>query len=130
LRRVQYSDPLKRVDFDNKPPDAYGRVLYLDTLDSAYGKGWRRENGFVARNPDGTFCYGFVPHIADGRQRPAGNGRRYRVAVSGPGVTPDVMWEGAGLADFDRSNQDDVALEARMNELQRSLMARSGPCQT
>jgi hypothetical protein len=38
------------------PLDRDGRVLYLDTLDSAYGKGWRRENGFVARNPDGTFC--------------------------------------------------------------------------
>lgn len=113
-----------------EPLDAYGRVVYLDTLDSAYGRGWRRENGFVARNPDGTFCYGFVPHVADGRQRPAGNGRRYRVAVSGPGVTPDVTWEGAGLGNFDRSNKDDVALEARMNELQRSLMANSSPCHT
>ena len=45
-----------------EPLDPYGRVLYLDTLDSAYGRGWHRENGFVARRPDGTFCYGFVPH--------------------------------------------------------------------
>ena len=80
------------------PLDRYGRVLYLDTLDSAYGAGWRRENGFVARNPDGTFCYGFVPHTSEqGERRPAGNGRRYRLAVSGPGVTPDVVWE-AGAA--------------------------------
>jgi hypothetical protein len=112
-----------------QPLDGYGRVVYVDTLDSAYGSGWRRENGFVARNPDGTFCYGFVPHVAtDGERRPPGNGRRYRVAVSGPGVTPDVMWEGAGLADFDRSDPDDVAYEARMNALQRTLMARSSPC--
>ena len=47
-----------------EPLDSYGRVLYLDTLDSAYGRGWRRENGFLARNPDGSFCYGFVPHRA------------------------------------------------------------------
>jgi hypothetical protein len=113
------------------PLDAYGRVLYVDTLDSAYGKGWMRENGFVARNPDGTFCYGFVPHAAgDGERRPPGNGRRYRVAVSGPGVTPDVTWEEAALPDFDPRNADDVAHEARMNELQRSLMARSSPCHT
>jgi hypothetical protein len=112
-----------------QPLDGYGRVVYADTLDSAYGKGWRRENAFVARNPDGTFCYGFVPHVAaDGERRPPGNGRRYRVAVSGPGVTPDVVWEGAGLADFDRRNPDDVAYEARMNALQRTLMARSSPC--
>jgi hypothetical protein len=113
------------------PLDAYGRVVYVDTLDSAYGNGWKRENGFVARNPDGTFCYGFVPHVTTaGESRPPGNGRRYRVAVSGPGVTPDVMWEGAALPDFDRGNADDVALEARMNELQRTLMARSSPCRS
>ncbi|HEU5206507.1 MAG TPA: tyrosine-type recombinase/integrase, partial [Gaiellaceae bacterium] len=112
-----------------RPLDTYGRVVYLDTFDSAYGTGWRRENAFVARNPDGTFCYGFVPHVtAEGERRPPGNGSRYRVAVSGPGVTPDVAWEGTGLSDFDRANTDHVALEARMNDLQRTLMARSSPC--
>ena len=111
------------------PLDAYGRVLYLDTLDSAYGPGWRRENGFVARNPDGTFCYGFVPHVSEtGEQRPPGAGRRYRLAVSGPGVTPDVVWEGAALHGFDPANPGDVALEARMNELQRTLASGSRPC--
>jgi hypothetical protein len=112
-----------------EPLDTYGRVVYLDTFDSAYGRGWRRENAFVARNPDGTFCYGFVPHVtAEGEPRPPGNGSRYRVAVSGPGVTPDVAWEGTGLSDFDRANTDHVVLEARMNDLQRTLMARSSPC--
>ena len=111
------------------PLDPYGRVLYLDTLDSAYGPGWRRENGFVARNPDGTFCYGFVPHTTEkGERRPPGNGRRYRIAISGPGVTPDVVWEGDGLHDFDRANPQDVALESSMNQLQRSLATGSTPC--
>jgi hypothetical protein len=112
-----------------EPLDRYGRVLYLDTLDSAYGPGWRRENGFVSRNPDGTFCYGFVPHrTPSGELRPPGNGRRYRLAVSGPGVTPDVMWEGPGLHDFDPENPADRAHEAEMNELQRSLATGSRPC--
>jgi hypothetical protein len=111
------------------PLDRFGRVLSLDTLDSAYGKGWRRENGFVARNPDGTFCYGFVPHTSQrGERRPAGNGRRYRLAVSGPGVTPDVVWEGTGLPDFDPENQEHVAHEASMNAIQRTLMRSSEPC--
>ena len=111
------------------PLDNYGRVLYLDTLDSAYGKGWRRENGFVARRPDGTFCYGFVPHSSPTDQRlPAGNGARYRLAVSGPGVTPDVQWEGSGLASYDPSNPKHVQLEADMNGLQRQLMNASTPC--
>ena len=111
------------------PLDPYGRVLYLDTLDSVYGAGWHRENGFVVRNPDGTFCYGFVPHTAEtGERRPPGNGSRYRIAISGPGVTPDVVWVGDGLHDFDRANPQDVALEANMNQLQRSLVTGSTPC--
>ena len=113
------------------PLDRYGRVLYLDTLDSAYGVGWYRENGFVARRPDGTFCYGFVPHTSHtGERRPAGNGVRYRLAVSGPGVTPDVLWEGAGLPSFDPANPKHVAHEASMNDLQRSLMSASTPCRS
>ena len=111
------------------PLDRFGRVLYLDTLDSAYGQGWRRENGFVSRNPDGTFCYGFVPHTAHtGERRPAGHGRRYRLAVSGPGVTPDVVWEGDGLPAFNRSNKSHVAHETSMNAHQRTLAAGSKPC--
>ena len=111
------------------PLDRYGRVLYLDTLDSAYGPGWRRENGFVSRNPDGTFCYGFVAHTTHaGEVRPPGHGRRYRLAVSGPGVTPDVAWEGAGLRAFDPANPADHEHEAKMNELQRTLTAGSKPC--
>jgi len=111
------------------PLDTHGRVVYVDTFDSAYGSGWRRENGFVARSPDGTFCYGFVPHVTHaGERRPPGNGRRYRVAVNGPGVTPDVAWEGPALHDFDRANPADVELEARMNELQRQLATGAAPC--
>jgi len=111
------------------PLDRYGRVVYVDTLDSAYGQGWKRENGFVSRNPDGTFCYGFVPHTTNtGELRPAGHGRRYRLAVSGPGVTPDIVWEGAGLDDFDPENEADRAHEEQMNELQRKLTTGSKPC--
>jgi len=111
------------------PLDGYGRVLYLDTLDSAYGPGWRRENGFVARNPDGSFCYVFVPHRDHtGEVRPPGNGRRYRLSVTGPGVTPDVSVEIAGLPDFDRQSSANVDLEARMNELQRTIVSGTAPC--
>jgi hypothetical protein len=66
------------------PLDAYGRVLYLDTLESAYGSGWHRENGFVARRPDGTFCYRCSTRAIRG-ERPAAHGARYRSAVSGSG---------------------------------------------
>jgi hypothetical protein len=110
---------------DGVPLDAYGRVLHLDTLDSAYGPGWRRENGFVARRPDGGFCYGFVPHTApSGERRPAGHGRRYRLSASGPGVTPDIAWERPGLHDFRPASRVDREHESRMNALQRRLALR------
>ena len=114
---------------DGAPLDGYGRVLYLDTYDSAYGPGWRRENGFVARNRTGMFCYGFVPHRSlSGTQLPPGNGVRYRLSTSGPGVTPDVAWVGPALHDYDPSSAADRALEARMNVLQAKLAGRSKPC--
>jgi hypothetical protein len=95
------------------PLDAYGRNLYLDTLDSAHGPGWRRENSFLARNPTGAFCYGFFPHGA----HPSGRGSQYRISVIGPGVTPDVMWQGAGLPDFDPANAEHVAREKEANTI-------------
>src|SRR5438105_1655855 len=41
------------------PLDAFGRNVYVDTFDSAYGGGWKRENSFLTHRPKGTFCYGF-----------------------------------------------------------------------
>ncbi len=72
------------------PLDGYGRNVYIDTLDSVYGPGWRRENSALTHVGTGAFCYSFNPH----GDRPAGKGHRYRLTVIGPGVTPDVTWEG------------------------------------
>lgn len=114
---------------NGEPTDSHGRVISVDTLDSPYGPGWRRENGFLARRPDGTFCYVFVPHRApSGELRPPGVGKRYRVSTNGPGVTPDVSWEGQALHDFRRGNPEDEAYEARMNALQQELTRGSRPC--
>jgi hypothetical protein len=114
---------------EGDPVDAYGRVLYLDTYDSAYGPGWRRENAFVSRRPSGAFCYGFVPHPGPtGVSLPPGNGTRYRLSTSGPGVTPDVSWVGPALHDFDVSDPADRDLESRMNALQAQVFAGSKPC--
>jgi hypothetical protein len=82
-----------------QPLDGYGRNVYVDTLDSAYGRGWQRENGFLTHRPTGGFCYGFYPH----GERPSGRGIRYRATVIGPGVTPDVHWEGVPPATYDRT---------------------------
>jgi hypothetical protein len=116
------------------PTDGYGRLLYLDTYNAAaYGPGWRRENSFVAHKPTGVFCYGFYrfnpfsggyihpPWYRSGMRGP-GNGEKYRITVEGPGVTPDVVWIGNGLHDYDRSNPDDVAYELQMNGVLDSIL--------
>ena len=43
------------------PKDKYGRNLYIDTLNSAYGPGWKRESGILTHKSTGTFCHSFVP---------------------------------------------------------------------
>ena len=65
-----------------EPLDTFGRNIYVDTFDSAYGSGWRRENSFLTHKGTGVFCYGFYSHGS----RPVGKGQRYRATVIGPGV--------------------------------------------
>jgi hypothetical protein len=81
------------------PLDSFGRNLYLDTLNSAYGPGWKRENSFLMQPRTGAFCYGFFPHGS----RPVGKGSRYRATIIGPGVTPDVYWESPAPGAFNRT---------------------------
>jgi hypothetical protein len=81
-----------------QPLDDYGRNVYVDTLDSAYGSGWRRENSFLTHRPSGGFCYGLYAH----GNRPSGRGTRYRATVIGPGATPDAYWEGVPPGTYDR----------------------------
>ena len=85
-----------RTTHSGKPLDTFGRLVFLDTLGSAYGPGWKRENSFVVHKPSGMFCYGFYPYSTYGSyphqrsQKLTGNGEKYRLTLSGPGVTPDV----------------------------------------
>jgi len=69
------------------PLDGFGRNVYLDTLNAAYGPGWHRENAFLTQVGSGAFCYGLVPRGV----RPSGTGERYRATAIGPGVLPDVV---------------------------------------
>jgi len=88
------------------PLDTFGRNIYVDTYDSAYGSGWKRENSFLTHVGDGVFCYSFNPHGSN----PAGKGTKYRATVEGPGVTPDVMWQGSAPGAYDK------ALDAQAND--------------
>ena len=127
-----------RTDRYGAPLDAYGRLVYLDTLNSRYGRGWRRENSFVAHNPTGVFCYGFYafdpqsyPHPAGwpkGKLRGPGNGAKYRLSVTGPGVTPDVSVVVRGLHDFNPKDPVDVAYEKQQNALLDSILSGDKLC--
>jgi hypothetical protein len=116
-----------RSSAKGSPLDSYGRNIYLDTLNSAYGSGWRRENSFLSHKASGTFCYGFYPHDpypgypATGK-RPEGKGERYRATVVGPGVLPDVRWEGAAPTAYD------AALDRQLLDVQRALYPADRRC--
>jgi hypothetical protein len=88
-----------------EPTDSYGRSLYIDTFDSAYAPGWKRETSIVFRKPSGAFCYSFWPthdvSLPGRPARPAGNGTKYRISVVGPGVTPDVAAEARDPGPYD-----------------------------
>ena len=99
------------------PLDGYGRLIYVDTFNSRYGRGWQRENGFLTHRPNGVFCYGFWRHGS----HPVGRGTRYRVTAVGPGVTPDVVWAGQAPGRYDRT------ADQRANAEQRALFP-DGQC--
>ena len=104
------------------PLDTFGRNIYVDTFNSAYGRGWKRENSFVAKKGTGAFCYGFYPHGSRVGRRPEGRGERYRATVIGPGVTPDVMWQGEAPGGYN-SELDSIA-----NDRQRELVGSHRDC--
>jgi hypothetical protein len=124
-----------RTTSSGKPLDTYGRLLFLDTFDSAYGPGWKRENSFVVHKPSGMFCYGFYPRGAYGSyphqrsQRLSGKGKKYRLTLSGPGVTPDVMWAGAGLDDYNAQVPELLDWEQQMTAKVREMAAQYGESQ-
>jgi hypothetical protein len=94
-----------------EPLDTFGRNLYLDTFNSAYGSGWKRENSFLMHRGTGIFCYGLYSHGS----RPVGKGQRYRATIIGPGVTPDIFWEGSPLRAYDQ------AADLELHQAQKSL---------
>ncbi len=116
------------------PQDPFGRNMYLDVLNSAHGKGWKRENSFLAQRPDGTFCYGFYKHdpyagYPKGPTRPPAQGDRYRLTAKGPGVLPLVRVYFNGLPDFNPNNPKHVAWENEKRKRENQLFKGAKHCQ-
>src|SRR5215210_3147379 len=119
---------------EGNPRDRYSRNVYIDTLNSAYGPGWRRESGILTHNSTGTFCHSFVTGqlpfagYPSRSPRPSARGERYRVSVMGPGVTPVLLWEASGLPAFNSSNSEHLTTEQRANAAFDRIMAGDRIC--
>ena len=86
--------------------DRNARYVYIDTFNSGYGPGWKRDGAKVTHIGSGGFCYSFAPLLQAPPGYPSvptvsGVGQRHRVTAMGPGVTPDVVWERAALGAYD-----------------------------
>jgi hypothetical protein len=118
---------------EGNPRDRYSRNVYIDTLNSSYGVGWKRESGILTHKQTGTFCHSFVPQkpfpgYPNQDMRPAAPGERYRITVMGPGVTPVLMWEGAGLPRYNAADPDHVRIEAEANATFDRVMSGDRLC--
>ena len=107
--------------------DLNARYVYIDTFNSAYGPGWKRDGAKVTHLGSGGFCYSFAPLASAPAGYPAvptvsGKGERHRVTVVGPGVTPDIVWEGAALGAYDADA--DRAFDALFD----SMLGNDGAC--
>jgi hypothetical protein len=111
------------------PLDTWGRNVYLDTFDSAYGTGWKRENSFLAQGTNGRFCYSLGPrspypgYPASGPR--TGTGTKYRLTALGPGVTPIVSVELPSPGAYDASK---AQLETDGNAFVHSLGFTPSQC--
>jgi len=104
----------------NKKSDGYARYVYIDTHDSVYGPGWKRDAAKVLHLRNGAFCYSFVPQTPppgypSTETRGPAPGDFERVTVMGPGVTPDVQWVGPGLGKYDA--EQDQGFNALFDQL-------------
>ncbi len=93
--------------------DEWSRNVYIDTLNSDYGPGWRHDTAIATHARNGGFCYSFVrqkPPRGYPSEAPNGNGlgELHRVLAIGPGVTPIVQATIRRLTEFDADAQRDA----------------------
>ncbi len=90
--------------------DEWARNVSIDTFDSDYGPGWKHDTAIATHTGNGGFCYSFVRQAPpagypSSRPRGTGLGKRHRVSVIGPGVTPIVQVTLPRLTRFDAAAQ-------------------------
>ncbi len=71
------------------PTTDFGRNAYIDSWNSDYGRGWRRNVGVLTQKPHGTFCYEFSPKSGSKGKTGLSKDDIYSVTIAGPGMAPD-----------------------------------------
>jgi hypothetical protein len=100
--------------------DGIGRNVTIDSYNSDMGAGWRRVNAVLTHRPAGQLCFGFSPkELPSGGRSGSGysSENRYRLAVPGPGVSPDIETEFTGLRLEDYSKDGDDQVDALISGL-------------
>ena len=88
----------------DEEPTAYARYVYIDTFNSVYGRGWRRDTGDRHASAQRGLLLQLRrrrrrrPAIRRREPRGPGNGERHRVTVDGPGRDADRAVGGRGPA--------------------------------
>lgn len=116
------------------PTTTYGRNVYIDTFNSAYGPGWRRIMGVLTQPPNGTFCYEISLKSGSRWKTGASRSRLYRLTAIGPGLVPVVQVEvrgptfGFGAPDYDpRTMKWGTGFSAEQAQALRDQAAMIGP---
>ncbi len=119
-----------------EPTDSFGRNIYLDTYDSAYGSGWKRENSFLThRGHRGVLLRLLrtrpVPRVSCGRSAPAGQGNAVSRHRARAGRDARRQLGGAGARRLRRRARPAAARDAtpgvrRRSALQAALTSPSG----
>ena len=122
------------------PTDGYGRLLFLDTLQlvlraragcarTRSSRTGRPECSATASTPRNPWVGGYAhPRSTPNRKRGPGTGEQYRITAPGPGVTPDVMWQGPGLHAYDRQQPGRRLAREQMNAERDQIRAGYGKC--
>jgi hypothetical protein len=121
-------------DRNGSPTTDYGRNVYIDTLDSDYGSGWRRIMGVLTQPPNGTFCYELSRKGGSRGKTGISATGTYRLTAIGPGLTPVVQVEvigptfAFGAPDYDpRTMKWGTGFSAEQAQALRDQAAMIGP---
>ena len=104
-----------KTDSRGAPLDNWGVLIYLDSFNSAYGRGWRREMGWTAHRGSGNWCYSMNEHQVGGQTRPSGKGSAYRMTAQSPGALPDIGWVGKSPGAYNAAADTKANADRRAN---------------